>query len=275
MKKHFLILWAVTCLFVGCEERNNPDDSKGDDFSPVFSVGVNTKVEFSSGNLQYHPQNDKWRFAENQWDYVGYGNENISNTYDGWIDLFGWGTGDNPTNMDWEYFFSDDVYFTDWGINKIGSDSPNTWRTLSQDEWDFLIDQRQSANSLKGIAQVNGVNGLIILPDNWACPNGVNFVSGTPNIPDDEDDKTYYATHQTFSQEEWRKMEEAGAIFLPAAGQRDDYDVVDVQSTGFYWSSTYCYSAPAELWFYVSGAFVNENNSGAYVGQSVRLVKDL
>ena len=65
-----------------------------------FSVSANKQVYFSKGNLQYQASTDTWRFAENQYDYVGEGNENKSATYDGWIDLFGWGTSgyDNTAN---------------------------------------------------------------------------------------------------------------------------------------------------------------------------------
>lgn len=47
----------------------------------------------SPGNLQYQASTGIWRFAEHQYDYIGSGNENISTSYSGWIDLFGWGTG--------------------------------------------------------------------------------------------------------------------------------------------------------------------------------------
>lgn len=55
----------------------------------VFSVGEGKTVTFSPGNLQYHPANDEWRFAENQMDCIGDANSTISATYNGWIDLFG------------------------------------------------------------------------------------------------------------------------------------------------------------------------------------------
>lgn len=84
-----------------------------------FSVAANKKVYFSAGNLQYRPSDQKWRIAENQWDYVGFYNpgptstnaEHYGTVSDGsnrytqyiiehnsvpswtyWIDLFGWGT---------------------------------------------------------------------------------------------------------------------------------------------------------------------------------------
>lgn len=72
----------------------------------LFSVSAGKQVYFSRGNLQYQAQFDNWRFAENQYDYVGNSragnvdyafdksdNARIARTYDGWIDLFGWGTG--------------------------------------------------------------------------------------------------------------------------------------------------------------------------------------
>ena len=59
-----------------------------------FSVSEGKQVIFSPGNLQYHPKNDQWRFAENQYDRIGEANKNVSVTYDGWIDLFGWSGSD-------------------------------------------------------------------------------------------------------------------------------------------------------------------------------------
>ncbi|MBO4250986.1 MAG: hypothetical protein J5884_07000 [Paludibacteraceae bacterium] len=58
------------------------------------------QVVFSQGNLQYHALSQTWRFAENQFDFIGEENKNISSTYNGWIDLFGWGTSgyNNITN---------------------------------------------------------------------------------------------------------------------------------------------------------------------------------
>lgn len=68
--------------------------------SGKFSVAKDRQVAFSKGNLQYRASTDTWRFAENQYDYIGNGNANKSATYDGWIDLFGWGTSgfDNTAN---------------------------------------------------------------------------------------------------------------------------------------------------------------------------------
>ena len=69
-----------------------------------FSVSPTQQVRFSRGNLQYnaalnsHATADgntlqgTWRFAEHQYDIIGTANVNSSSNYNGWIDLFGWGT---------------------------------------------------------------------------------------------------------------------------------------------------------------------------------------
>lgn len=51
-----------------------------------FSVAADKQVTFSPGNLQYKASTSIWAFAENQYDFVGSDNANISSTYDGWID---------------------------------------------------------------------------------------------------------------------------------------------------------------------------------------------
>lgn len=64
----------------------------------LYTVGPNNsdKVYFSQGNLQYQASTNTWRFANNQYDYVGSANSNISSSNSGWIDLFGWATSASP-----------------------------------------------------------------------------------------------------------------------------------------------------------------------------------
>ena len=237
-----------------------------------FSVSATKKVTFSPGNLQYHPANDEWRFAENQTDYIGAANANISSTYNGWLDLFGWSTSSTyfgvSTSTDWENDYLGS--FVDWGTNQIGSDAPNTWRTLSYDEWYYLRYNRTNANDLVGVAQVNGVNGLILLPDNWTCPAGVTFKSGFHSSYGVD----YYAAYQTFTAEQWSKLESAGAVFLPAAGYRFGSYVLDVQYHGSYWSATEINSNFAYYLHFFSGEAYMSSNYRRF-GLSVRLVKDL
>lgn len=252
-------------------------DCGGEDDTPsagigVFSVSVDKQVTFSQGNLQYHPANDEWRFAENQTDYIGDANSNCSSTYNGWLDLFGWSTSATnfgvSTSTDSENDYSGS--FVDWGTNKIGNDAPNTWRTLTYDEWHYLRHIRTYADDLVGVAQVNGVNGLIFLPDTWVCPKGITFKSGFHS----SSGVGYYAAYQTFTAAEWSKLESAGAVFLPAAGIRLGSSMNYVQLYGHYLSATESNSYNSSyLSFYSFAAYMDF--SYRYLGLSVRLVKDL
>ena len=234
----------------------------------TFSVSETLKVTFSPGNLQYQGSTKKWRFAVKQTDFIGNPNINISAVYDGWIDLFGWGTGNYPTKSSTDA--GDYSTFVDWGTNKIGNDAPNTWRTLTNNEWDYVMFDRANASSLVGVANVDGVNGLILLPDGWVCPQGVTFKSGYHSDYSME----AYGKYQTFTAEQWSKFESAGAVFLPAAGNRYGTDVYGVQDDGGDWSATEYNSFGAySLHFGSDGASMYDGDRS--LGQSVRLVKDL
>ena len=238
-----------------------PVSCKQDDITPVFihkgvlpglfSVSATQQVHFSQGNLQYQASTNTWRFAEHQYDYVGtqtaddygyYGgnvsgsdNRNISSTNSGWMDLFGWGTGVNPTLS--SSYSEDYGTFVDWGSNPIsnGGNTANRWRTLTQAEWDYLLYYRTDASSKYGTGNINGVGGLIILPDSWTLPSECSFNSEfTTYNPYDYPDWT----HNSYTLAQWAQMEAAGAVFLPAAGFRLGTNVYYVGEYGGYWSST-------------------------------------
>lgn len=241
-----------------------------------FSVSATQQVLFAPGNLQYTQSTTTWSFAENQYDYIGEDNLSGSELADK-IDLFGWSGSDynnfgvSTSNTINDYFGS----FVDWGSKQIGSDASNTWRTLTNDEWEYLLNTRTNASSLKGVAQVNGVNGLVFLPDNWRCPAGVTFKYGFHS----SDGAEYYAAYQTFTAEQWSKLESAGAVFLPAAGRRySNWGVYDTQ-LGKYWSATeyvdpYWGNNSAYYLNFSSNEAIMDTN-GRSAGYSVRLVKDL
>ncbi len=245
----------------------------------VFSVSADKQVSFAKGNLLYQASTNKWCFANNQYDYIGSDNANISDTYTGWIDLFGWGTGNNPTNTSTTY----NVYqtFVDWGTNTIGTDAPNTWRTPACEEWYYIFYARANAQKLFGLGKVNGVNGTIILPDNWIAPVGITFTPSTEKGLADQggyfydDNVNSHWSDNTYTLSDWQQMENAGAVFLPAAGGRSVYGVSDVQKDGYYWSSTVYDGTDAYRLSFRSYRFYTRSNNSRCSGFSVRLVQDL
>ena len=258
---------------------NNPSNN-----AMAFSVSNSKQVAFSKGNLQYTQSTATWSFAENQWEVIGtdnvtggsvssgqYGDSKEGTSLADKVDLFGWSTSATNFGVSTSTGYNDySGSFVDWGTNKIGNDAPNTWRTLTYGEWNYLLDTRTNASSLKGVAQVNGVNGVILLPDAWTCPSSVTFTSGFHSDWSVE----AYGQYQTFSADQWSKLESAGAVFLPVTGYRDGSSVVNVQVCGFYWSATESYSDDAGV--------LSSGSGGAfmyfcirYYGHSVRLVKDL
>jgi len=244
-------------VYVTVHDTINPCAVPEGAISGKFSVSPTKQVYFSKGNLQYQASTNTWRFAENQYDIVGfdiYGsvyergvksdNVNISNTYDGWIDLFGWGTGNNPTNT--STVNSNYSVFNEWG-NNINSSTNNPWYTMPKEEWQYLFHLRNNATNLFALGTVNDVLGIIILPDNFSIPQGISFVSCVNNgfIYDDcVDGKCYvdresdgHYTDNVYSITQWEDMEKAGAVFLPSPGYRDG-TIVSTITYGGVWSST-------------------------------------
>jgi len=206
-----------------------------------FSVGTSTKVSFSPGNLQFLANDGtgnlthevrnnqvnnkgKFRFAEHQWDIIGNTSTNASpsNSATSWIDLFAYAT-DGRYNNAWATSNSYNINISnangDWGYsNSIenGSkvDQYGTWRTLKNTEWEYLLQTRVAATSLFGFGSINGVTGMIILPDDgdWVLPSGFSFTPGTMAYTAN----TYYTTGDNLTtSNDWTKMEANGAIFLP------------------------------------------------------------
>lgn len=233
-----------------------------------FTVANGKQVYFSQGNLQYNAKGASataasgenvggtWRFAAHQFEFIGTDNEKASQTYDGWIDLFCWGTsgynhgadcyqpwgrsdaegafhayGENETNL------CDGDGKADWGYNKIsnGGNAENMWRTLTVDEADYLMESRLNAESLFGVGIIGGcIEGMIFLPDDWTCPTGLEFKPGSYEFGKPIE-------HNIYSYSEWSRMETAGAVFLPACGEFKDYGegfkVYDLRIAGTYWSA--------------------------------------
>ena len=245
---------------------------KPDMLNGKFTVADGKRIQFSKGNLQYHCKNHAWQFAAEQTDYIGEDNSDKSDTYDGWIDLFGWGTGNQPN---WRTTNDNDYpAFVDWGT-KIGE--PDEWRTLTAGEWEYLFISRTDAATLFGFGTVDGIKGLIILPDNWELPEGASFTASTTqgleidghNYSNPNDNNF---EHNTYTFEQWSVMEAAGAVFLPVAGRRDG-QTATVSKYGYYWSST-ADDPGARYLFFDSKDFNPYAYYQRHFGMAVRLVQD-
>lgn len=256
-----------------------------------FTVGSSKKVYFSKGNLQYQASSKTWRFAEQQYDAIGADNTNISRSNSGWIDLFGWGTsgwynrntfympydtesasatygyGYGPTDgQTYEYSLRGKFAEADWGVANVISeagDSAGMWRTLTRAEWGYMLLKRPNASNLYSLAIVNGVKGLLILPDDWTCPGGINFIART----------SFELNNYTL--EQWKKLEAHGAIFLPSAGCRYGTTVGNVGTTGSYWTASA--SGGENAWYFVfnKGKIDIVSDFSRALGRSVRLVQDI
>lgn len=273
---------------VGCKDENTTKIG--------FSVSDTKKVTFSQGNLQYTRSTNTWSFAENQYDMLGMAN--VLGSIESYDDDFGkigtdladkidlFGRSGNNTTAPWGISTSIIYHnysgnFVDWGTNPIGKNAPNTYRTLTKDEWDYLLSRRADASKKKGVARIKTsdtqyANGLILLPDSWTCPAGITFKSGFSN------DYTIqaYADYQEFTLAQWQQLEAAGAVFLPTSGMRNGVIVPSEQHYGFYWSATS--DDPDDEFLHTSAYYivffadeVCYNNFYRFYGQAVRLVKDL
>ncbi len=247
-------------VYITIHDTVCPNDVPEGALNGLFSVAADKKVRFSKGNLQYQASTDTWRFAENQYDFIGEGNENISSTYNGWIDLFGWGTGNNPTLST----TSTSAYSTyvEWG-NNIDVNGANKWYTLTVEEWGYLFGGRTNASSLYGAASINGINGVILLPDNWILPSGLTFNAGMATSGS-------YNSVNTYSLSEWQQLEANGAVFLPASGYRYGKSFYQ-EDNGTYWSSSPCSRGAYNCDFH-SNYMHPQQEGDLYWSQAVRLV---
>ena len=271
-----------------------------------FSINANDdRVFFAPGNLQatYDGSNWTWAFAEHEWDYIGNAPGNASLTVsepfiseNGTVDLFGWvgksstWTGVNMfgiTSSAYESLTITDGYGNvvgeamkaEWNSTNLGSITRGgtyAWRTLTADEWYYVLATRKvtvngESKASYGHGHVNGVNGVILLPDGWDGSVDGGFTYGST---DDENGYTNN-TYSTTSTPTWSQMEAAGCAFLPAAGERYGASVNLVGADGGYWSST-AYPSFVD-WacrvFFMSGRLDAGHTNFRNIAQAVRLVR--
>lgn len=285
--RKIIILISSLILLSGCKpemvEVERPLYPTEGAINARYSVGDSTTVVFAMGNLQYQASTNTWRFAEKQFEVLGVGNTNIDTNYMGWIDLFGWATSGYNGMMPYStsdtnnYYgpYRNDIAQTqyDWGEHNPIVNAGNMaglWRVLESSEWNYLLNLRHGAGAKRGLATIENVGeqgsdvyGLVLLPDKWNLPSGIEFHFGTKNG---------FATN-VFSAGDWNQMQAAGAVFLPAGGYRDGLRVSLVNEYGCYWTATYFTDETAdELYFLSTG--LSLSTAARSNGHSVRLVQN-
>ena len=307
MKRTLVILSIfVTALatMVSCKKEDPALVAVGDGMlKGEFSVSPEKKVRFSKGNLQclitdVATKTVVWNFASTQYEAIGSGNSAIGAANTNAIDLFGWGTSGwesgavayqpysfSTTNSDYwpggdaKNNLTGPCMKADWGRNNPimnGGMLPGAWRVLTSEEWEYLIKGRPNAEAKLGVGAVLANHGLILLPDNWTPPadTNVKFISGlNPRVGTQDYNINWY------SEEDWQKMEETGAVFLPVTGYRngktvDGFDFHGTQ-VGNYWSSTAQRPSTALGLHFTSDKIVPQSYAYRHFGRAVRLVRDI
>lgn len=226
----------------------------------LFTVNSSGKqVSFAKGNLVY----DQGRFKMHSAQYGVLEKENLSaqtslTDVRGIKDDFqygcsGWDCGNlwympysvNPTytqNIGPTSNLTGAYSKADWGVYQFGMNAtPTNWRTLTQDEWNYVFKTRPNAASKYGHGKVGDVRGMFLLPDEWMLPSGLSFTPGNSRWGN------------VFTMTEWEQMEAAGAVFLPAYTYMMSYTLT---YQGIYWTSTF---SPGNNNIYAKGMYFSEN----------------
>lgn len=267
---------------------------------PVFSVSGGKKVVFAPGNLRAtgvskadaeHPVGipTAWTFATNQYDMIGNANTTVYNNKflqaSTTTDLFSW-VGTSATNDSYGILYkngndetyhgnqSTDALKTDWGALVIDDYTANTWRTPKLPDWQAVVSTRTATTSKVARATVNGVEGLIILPDVYSHPYGVDALLKI-------DDFTAANSTNMISLSDWEKMEAAGCVFLPYTGYRtftsgESMYVSTPSSSGCkYWSCTVNSETKGGCLNIMPTNIYPWSSCERYYGCPVRLIRDV
>lgn len=262
-------------------KSNRPDGS----LSKLFSVSADRQVYFSQGNLYAKKDgsgNWSWHFYDQQYKYNSLNPEGVMGRVpsdsDNEIDLFTWGYDPTysvqPRGTGYVSGYGANENFSqseDWGTaycKSNGITPTNTWRTLSIDEWGYLIDKKPISGSSFGaevrqhkaryaVTVCGKHNCIILAPDDW--------------------DLTTYPLQSVYNDSStpltWSQAEALGLVCLPASGIRfsaNDIDFID--ENVHYWSSTA--NSSSEAWTFTNVDTADLWNYTRSQGNAVRLVAD-
>lgn len=282
---------------------------------PVFTVSNDKKVVFAPGNLQavlsdsmvgtvssghYFWGAKSWQFAPNQYTFIGNTDVNklADPQEDDVIDLFSW-VGESMNYSDGRkygiFVFASsggtsgmlgdehgEELLADWGNNAIDAYQTGTWRTLSMDDWNVVLNEagRTSSRFTKATLTVSEsplttVNGLLVFPDQYTHPLDADFAKINRS-------GVTFAEAAAISLSDLALLEAAGCVFLPATGTRTYGSGRVISNTDYvvYWTSTSDAGSGNAKALYVTNSGVNGGQGGGYnrfryYGCAVRLVRDV
>lgn len=199
-------LWYAP--YLGSPWINEPGENTGN--APAtykWYIAYEQFDNFSYGSDPYHQGNgNPYNWYNTRTTAGSYEGEDVPQQGDKW-ELYCWsnGTQDNfgrtTTTSTGRNSVLTGGKFVDWGTNPIynGTSVPNTWRTLTggpSSEWHYLLMERTTSSGANGASQaqvldgphfnhygengarwalcrVGGVPGLLIFPDEYEWPDGV------------------------------------------------------------------------------------------------------
>jgi hypothetical protein len=161
----------------------------------IFSVDANgTIVSFAPGNLQINP----YKFTTNQEDCapLTYNSSNAA-TYSGAMGSYFC----NLTSAQW-------CYLLNFNINN----DPNFQGRVDE----ITVNGETVQKELKARARVNGVNGLLLLPDGWFKPTSEGGMGLGSVYPIEDVNSSDSYGDNAYSGDAWKALESYGVVFLPA-----------------------------------------------------------
>ncbi len=228
----------------------------------VFSIaddhiGNVRKVRFTRGNL-YLEDYPECKIEQRQYEYgTSFPSYPISH--------FMWcnNISDAVQQRYEDAWYRQEPFFTEINFSVSGF-SENQCRTLTNEEWQYLFSYGFYANDarrdkyLLGVEVCGNENCVVLLPDNWIWGSNEN--------------------KKEYNYVEWKHMEAAGAVCLPAAGYRDGENssttIEHANVVGYYWSTTPSGESAYYLWFDYFDVYLDHAISRG-MAESVRLVVDV
>lgn len=240
-----------------------------------FSISATEKVYFSPGNLQYIQSSGSpyWKFADYQYEYFGTSTGQNSDATNVDRDLFGagtWCSSGNPNNV------STNTEDYSWDVEFTGTiNGHSDWFILSQEQWSYILNESSRGNYRFLLAKIrvgnNEQTGVILFPDNYDASIGDYTDHGAFTFYN----STSGRTGVTVSAGDWVRMQNAGAIFLPAAGYRNGTTVGNIGAEGNYWTSTYDQNSykNGKIIYMGTSFFQSDYQTSFRFGCSIRLVR--